>query len=433
MAATTQEQWPTERDQSLSAWLADLLSIGTAMAMLQGAPAFAQLVVARLLGPDEFGCVRIVETALSIIVLPASVGMQATVVRFVAAASPGERPAILKMALGAGVVGAVAVTLVTLLALPFVPLNPRAAVYLIPLLLVVPLTNASRTIISYYQGVQRFRRSLKLSCGAAASSFVLTVAGTAVFGLYGWAGARITAESVMAVALLGAARIETHGGAGAAPSARALRVGVYTATSLTLDRVSTNADVFFLDTLLGSPSLVGQFGLASQLVGVASLLPAAATAVAFPRIAQRTACPEAALSYAFWMFRRLLVLLLVGGMVVALLGPTLVAQAFGGEYALASQLVLALAPTFLLGAALSFGGNLLMAFERADLNLAQSALGVLASAALNLSLIPRFGVWGAAWATQLTYLVRLVVVAVFVAFVARSASRRTTPSADPGP
>ena len=68
----------------------------------------------------------------------------------------------------------------------------------------------------------------------------------------------------------------------------------------------------------------------------------------------------------------------------------------------------------MLTALLSYAGAILLALDRADLALVQSAVGAGISLVLNLALVPRFGVWGAAVATLGTHVIRLIVMMLMV-------------------
>jgi O-antigen/teichoic acid export membrane protein len=103
-----------------------------------------------------------------------------------------------------------------------------------------------------------------------------------------------------------------------------------------------------------------------------------------------------------------------GAVGVATLAPFLIPMVVGRGYTLGGELVVALAPVVVLTALLSFGGALLMAFDRADLALVQSGLGALLSLLLSFTLIPRFGAFGAAAATVAAQAARLLVMALLV-------------------
>jgi O-antigen/teichoic acid export membrane protein len=90
---------------------------------------------------------------------------------------------------------------------------------------------------------------------------------------------------------------------------------------------------------------------------------------------------------------------------VTLLAPTVVRILFGSEFAGAAPgLMVLIWSTVCVYVALG-GGNLLISMRYERVNLALNVLGAAVNIALNLLLIPRMGITGAALATTVTYLV----------------------------
>jgi O-antigen/teichoic acid export membrane protein/GT2 family glycosyltransferase len=384
-----------------------------ALAVVQGAPALGQLVAARLLGPEEFGVVRLAEATLALLLIPAGLGMSSAVVRYTAvAAAETARRRVLGSSLGVGLVGGIIVVVATVLLAPYSPLSQPSSSYLRGLVVMILFTNASRTVLNYFQGAKEFGRAAGWSIVTAALSLGAVVAGTALLGLQGWAFARVGGEAICAFALLWFVRdalLHT-----AQPPPGLLRFGVLMAASLGLDRVATTADILILDARLKNPALVGQYGAASLVISAGSLLPAAVVAFLLPRLAERSPRPAEAIALATTLLRPFGLLLLLLGALLAAFGPFALTLALGQEYALAGRLLLVLAPAFVLTALLSYAGSVLLALDRADLALVQSAVGAATSLALNVRLVPSFGVWGAAAATLGTHVVRLVVMMFMV-------------------
>lgn len=379
-----------------------------------------QLVAARLLGPDDFGVVRVVEAALGILLIPAGIGMSSAVVRYTAVAGDEvARQRVLAASLRLGLVGAAAVTLATIFCARRLPLGSAAMGYLTGLAVVIAFTNASRTVLNYFQGRKEFGRAARWSVVTATLGMASVVVGTALAGLKGWAIARSGTEVLSAAALLWLVR----GALSPVPGRSIeglLRFGAFMAASLALDRVASTADVLILDAVLRSPRLVGQYGAAALVVSAASLLPAAVVAMLIPRFAERVRDPREALSFARAIFAPFVAVVLLSGVLLAAMGPTVLWFGLGREYDLSGRLLVALVPAFVLSAVLSYGGALLQAFDRGDLAVVQSGVGAIVGVALNLALIPILGVWGSVVALIAAHAIRLVLMAFFLARIFRN-------------
>lgn len=390
-----------------------------ALAAVQGAPALAQLVSARLLGPEEFGIVRLVEATLTLLLIPAGLGMSSAVVRYTAVAvTRAARRRVLGSSLRVGLAAGGIVVVATVLLAPHTALSQGSASYLRGLAVVILFTNVSRTVLNYFQGASEFRRAAGWSVATAALTLGVVVASTAWLGLQGWAGARLVGEAGCALALLWLVRDALASAAGPPPGL--LRFGVLMAASLGLDRVATTADILILEGSLKSPALVGQYGAASLVVSAGALFPAAVVAFLLPRLAERSPRPAEAFALATTLLRPFGLLLFSVGVLLGALGPSALVLGLGQQYALGSRLLLVLAPAFVLTGLLSYMGAILLALDRADLALVQSAVGAATSVGLNAGLVPRYGVWGAAAATLGTHVVRLIVMIMMVRRARRS-------------
>jgi O-antigen/teichoic acid export membrane protein len=393
---------------------AHLLPFTVSMAVVQGAPSVAQVVAARLLGPAEFGTVRVVEALLALLLIPAGIGMSSAVVRYTAVA--GDEPArrgVLRRCLQVTVLGGLATLVAALVAAPFLPITSAAADYLRAMAVSILFANVSRTVLNHLQGRKQFQAAARWSVATATAGLLAVVTGTALHGLHGWAVGRVLGEAVAVPILLALAWRRDAGPTGAAPPGL-VRFGVFAAGSLTLDRIVSTSDTLVLDGLLRDASLVGQYGVASLVVGTVSLLPAAVVAILVPRLAERSRRPDEAMALATGVLPAFLGMVTAGAVGVATLAPFLIPMVVGRGYTLGGELVVALAPVVVLTALLSFGGALLMAFDRADLALVQSGLGALLSLLLSFTLIPRFGAFGAAAATVAAQAARLLVMALLV-------------------
>jgi O-antigen/teichoic acid export membrane protein len=395
-------------------WTADVLHYSASLAAVQGGAFVAQLIVARLLGPAEFGYVRIIDTTLAILLIPAGIGMASAAVRYIAAArTDEERSSLLSMCLAIVLVASIVVGVLATGLLRFAPISVTAVHYLLWMVWLLVFANVSRVVINYFQGLKQIRRVAVLNVGLACVGALAVVGGARWWSLTGWAGGRMIAEGSFAVVLVWTAR----GALTVRIDWTALRpvlvFGTFLMLSAALDRVAVTADTLYLDAFVRDPAVVGQYGAAVLATNLAGLLPAAATAVALPRVVERVHDRAVAWAFAWDILGKMMLAIVALAGVLAVMGPWAIRLVLGNDYQLAGRLLQGLSPTFVLNSLVSFLGIFLLAAERADLALVQSALGVGLNIAANALLIPVWGVWGSVWAGLGTAAIRAATLAWF--------------------
>jgi len=174
-------------------------------------------------------------------------------------------------------------------------------------------------------------------------------------------------------------------------------------------------DLFFVEYWHGVEA-VALYNAVFRLVEAMRLLPAAVLAVVFPLLCRAGDLRPLA---------RLAAGLFAGGAAVALVvaGPAgwLVTLFYGPSYAAATpafRVLLVAAPLFFLNYALT---HQLIGWDRQKVYAGVSAAALVANLTLDVALVPRFGLVGAAWATVAT---EVVVTAGCVAALAWRGARR---------
>jgi O-antigen/teichoic acid export membrane protein len=125
------------------------------------------------------------------------------------------------------------------------------------------------------------------------------------------------------------------------------------------------------------------------------------------------------------VFRTTLALTALGGMALAVVGRTLIVLIYGEAFATAYGPLLALLPGVVLLGGAKVLTNEIAGRGHPHYNSVASALGLGLTIVLDLLLIPRFGVLGAAIASSLAYAAIFVAAIVFSARVSRQAGATT--------
>jgi len=276
-------------------------------------------------------------------------------------------------------------------------------------LLAVPFVLAVANIQSVHQGFRRFKQFNLITLGQAALPFPL-IALAILFG--GGVRSAIVATVVAAVVLFVAVLARARRSTGLdlrlkLPYVRALAsYGLRTHPANVLAFLGYRLDVFLVDAFKGAAA-VGLYG-AGVVIAEGLWMPSQAVSTAlFPTIAAeqdesaRTSLTPLVARSTLWLTAVLAsVLFLVAGPVVDLL--------YSSRFTDSATVVRVLAPGIVLFSAARVVGNDIAARGRPLVNSVIAAASVGCNVALNLLLIPRDGIEGAAWASTASYSVLFV-------------------------
>jgi O-antigen/teichoic acid export membrane protein len=198
-----------------------------------------------------------------------------------------------------------------------------------------------------------------------------------------------------------------------------MRFGLKNYVQSLAGRVHERVDIFMLAYFLGDPAQLAYYAIAAGLVQRLKMLPGAVSSAAYPQMAglgedeaARFACRTSRQSFA-WV---LLVALLL-----AALAHGLVPFVYGDAYRASVVPFLVLLPGMALLTLYTVFAQYFTAIDRQGANIATQTISVVVNVLLNLWLIPRYGILGAAAASACSYtLEATLITAVFVAKAGRS-------------
>ena len=176
----------SSRRAGLPHYVAAILSV-------QGTAYLAQLAIARMVGPAEFGVVRTVEAVLNVTLIAASLGAPMLAVTITAALpTSAEQGCMLGRLLTLCIFGGLVTAAGLTLAAPL--FGPSVQGYLQALAWLLCLTSCGRTCLNYFLGRKEVHRLALYSVGLAALSLVLVVGAVWLGGLRGWVVGRYFSE-----------------------------------------------------------------------------------------------------------------------------------------------------------------------------------------------------------------------------------------------
>jgi O-antigen/teichoic acid export membrane protein len=374
-------------------------SSGVLLAMIVANVALmgTSIMTSRLLGPKGRGQLYDTAQVTTWLVVLGGLGLGTAATYFTAR---GERPrsivlgnsVLLGLVFGSAIVGGG----YGVIALGGVTMHKVPASYLLIAILAVPFALVLGNVQSVYLGSQRFREFIQITVGLTALPLLLI--GVALLAFGGGARAAIIASAlstatlavvflVRAIRILGISwRLERA----YFKTATSYGLRIQVATVLTL--LGYRQDVFVVNHYKGPGAVAESLWMLSQAVSYAL----------FPRIAEekdenvrRSITPLLARNTLWLTTAAAAILFLLSGPIISIL--------YSGAFAAAAGAMRAL----LLGIVAFSGARVLSndiaARGRPGLNSWIAGMSVVVNLGINLALVPRFGINGAAWASTISY------------------------------
>jgi O-antigen/teichoic acid export membrane protein len=270
--------------------------------------------------------------------------------------------------------------------------------------LALPFLLAVATIQAVYQGFRDFKEFNRITLAQAVLPLVLV--GIAI-GLGGEVRAAITATVAAAAVLFVAVLVNVQRSTGIAwrtklVDFRALvSFGLRVHPANVLGYLGYRLDVFLVDGYKGAAA-VGLYGV-GVVIAEGLWMPSQAVSTAlFPTIAAETS-ESARLAITPFVARSTLWLTAILGGILVLVSDPVVDLLYTSRFSASVAVIRILVPGIVLFAAARVLGNDLAARGRPLVNSAIAGASVAANIALNIVLIPRYGINGAAWASTASY------------------------------
>lgn len=417
------ERWKLARNSSsilIATIVAAIAVMGTA------------ILTARLLGTNGRGQLYDATLLATLVVTLGSLGL-GSAATFHAARGERARSVVLGTSVLLGLILGIAIVGVGYGVIFFagVTMHGVPASYLLLAMLVVPFALVLGNVQSVYLGAQQFREFNQIAVGQAALPLLLI--GVALLALGGGVRAAIIA-TVLSTALLTVAflvrairvlgiswRIE-RGYVRAAAS-----YGLRVQAANVLSFLGYRLDVFVLNAYK-SPASVGLYAAAVAVAERLWMLSQAVSSALFPRIAEEKD-EDVRRSITPLLARNTLWLTAAAGAVLFLLSGPLISLLYSSKFAASTGAMRALLPGIVAYSAARVLGNDIAARGRPIVNSYVAGISVAVNLGLNLVLIPRYGINGAAWASTVSYsLVYFVTVAIYCRIARTSVRSVLVPS-----
>jgi O-antigen/teichoic acid export membrane protein len=379
--------------------------------LVQAIYALQLMFLARMFGPDLFGQYALISATIGAVGAVGEISLMGALTR--AAAISESRPATL--ALGMMVAALAALLAVALGSLAIVAVGGSwlatgpAIVALVASAIRCPLSTA----IGYLRGSQRFPVVGWIEL-LGATITVLAAVWLVIFG-WGLAGA-FAGSAVGALCALAVALLSVYSEARQLPRSAITRPALLAivrdligfTVRATLATAYRSSGVVIIAMLVGAPA-AGVYRAALRLYELVALVPTSLAAVLVPTFARlQLVTMRSELSR---LFQRSTVALTIAavplGLAMAAYAGPVLSLLFGDEFAVGDEVLAIFALAVILVAVRGPASELAYAGPRQRLATLVAAATVTANLILNLALVPRLGLSGAAWATVLAELMAL--------------------------
>lgn len=365
--------------------------------------------VARYLGPADFGLLNYVMAVTALFVTIGALGLNDIVVRDLVS-RPQETGEILGTAAGLQLVGGVVAFVAAMAAIVVMRPGEPQTWAIMALFAISLLGQCGDTVRAWFESRVQSRNVVWVANGVFAGATALRVAGIlgglplAWFALI--SGLELLLTSVGLVLLI---RRSGRDGPAAMANWRFSRTRAVqmlkSSWPLALSGIAITLNMRIDQVMLGQlldDSAVGLFSAAVRLSEVWYFIPVAIVASAFPFIAGQS---DQAVADRRWrqLYGGMFWLSVAAGVFATLLGPWLIRLLFGEAYAPAGGiLVIHIWSGFNVALGLVWSRWIVLE-NQPRIQLLVQTLGAAINIGLNLLLIPRMGVIGAAWATLASY------------------------------
>jgi O-antigen/teichoic acid export membrane protein len=360
------------------------------------------LVLARILGAEIYGHLRVINAVLALATVFATFGLGAGVAKFVSQ-YPSRAGATFATSLRTGLLTswAVATGLFLLSSTTRVITDGVARSYLRVLAWTLPFFVVGALGLAFLYGLKRLQRKAMLKAALDVCRVGLQVGGGWFMALPGVVYGKLAGSIIAAITGLAAARHKWHWQDRSDLRGQLLRFSGFSFLSASFSTLLVTTDTLTISTLLGAATVVGYYGVAA-LLALALTMPAAALAhSAFPYISERQNRPGRAAEYIRGLVRRAIIIsapLCIAGWALGGIGVRVL---YGMEYAPSVGLFRILVIGAFLRSVVGPVGTAIHALGRPDVNLGLLLITGTLNVGLNILLVGAIGAAGAAWATNI--------------------------------
>lgn len=383
-------------------WRAGVVHIGVSQWISRFVFVAQRILLARILKADGIGHISVVSATLNLVRLPAGGGIFTALTKLMAesARDPEKERSVMGTALSINLATSVVISLATAFILSrtsWVP-DPVANSILRRMVPFLPVLILSESFRCALLGQRRMRVAGAAMTTAAVASLLLVTLAAWRWNLAGWTTAQIASFFLALVCVMIPLRSVLSVRWDSASARRLAGIGVFAFLGQMSGQLILQFDTLAISGLLQDPETTGIYNTAALVAQQLLVVPGAILTVAFPMVAQNRDDP-ARLRSSYREVTRKLALLSVAVSLVAVFAADPLFGLMGARFLKSLRPFRVLLLGFVARSLYILDNTYLDALGRTDLTFASGLFAALATIGLNLWLIPRWGLMGAAWAT----------------------------------
>lgn len=403
-----------------------LVHVLASNALMQVVGFVVLLALPRLVEPEVFGEIRVLQSILDLLVIAGGFGFSTALLTHATAPGPDHAQFPLLRAAAARTLfasGAVVTLVVLASVLGLYPETMTTGSWLAWLSLSVPFLAVSQLLVSFLHARARLPDMAKAQGLVKLQSAVLILLAACAFGLIGFVAASVAAAAVSAAVLV---RSTGTGFLRTPPTPLGpgfVRTALHSVTANALQIAGRYADLFVVGLFVPDAAQIAPYALATVLTLPVFVFSSSVQAACIPRFAKslgdRPGLSRAVVRLQIETVGAAAVLALFTWLVA----PSLVGLVYDASYAAALPWLRILLFHAVLRSAGSIWAGAHIAIGRTGLNVAASAVSALLGLALGALGLWKFGLSGVAWAQVATSAVLALLYPVLFAGTIRSSGK----------
>ena len=386
------------------------------MAFSQGIAFLLGIALARLLGPENLGHVRVMRAVLQFAGAPAAFGMAAAIAKYVSEFQLEEqKKKVLSQGMFFNLFTALFVSfIVFLLSQSTSVIKDSVAIYYLQFICwTLPFTVATSNVLCDFQGRKQIKRMAVIRIILQSFLFLTVCSLTYFWMLRGYVIARIGYAIITGLFLLWLIKRELVLGWNGKLFRKMFRFGGFGMLATTFSTIVLTIDTLCISNILKDAALVGYYGVAITMARGLMIIPSAITQTAFPYLSERSGDFSETWRQLWRLGRRVALIMGFVCVVVFVLAHWIVTLFFGKEYSPSASVLQVLIPGIFVYSLMNVSGSTIGAIGRTDVNFYATLVAGTFNVVMNIFLIKHMGLIGAAWATVLTYGLNLIVQSIF--------------------
>lgn len=373
----------------------------------------SRILIVRFLTPSQVGNIGVISTVINFTSIMAGFGINASLLKYISESiSFEEKNKILFHSVVLSLIFSISITLFLFLFLqiPHILSDSVSQFYLKFFIWILPFKVIFNLLLSLYHGEKKIKMR---SIVNFIQMFILLTGvtlGTFLWKLNGYVFSNIfifLITGILSLSVLMKRYNITH--MEKSLIKKLMKFAIFSLFANEFALIVSTADILSISYLLKSSTSVAYYFVAVSLMRSFRLIPSAITQTALPYISERSTSNNKVRKMYYALLKKMAILMFFVILILYFIGGPLIVILFGKDYAHSIPLLKVLLIGLFFWSLGNVGGVTLLARGRPDLNFYTVVIEGIINIVLNILLIKRYGIIGAAVSTSFTYFLRFII------------------------